>query len=140
MAIVSALGMDELFDHLLPGKAMSLMAADVVYWHRMTGGSLHPDTFVWSELPLPWEVLGGRKLCTRADIERVCRSHRVDTERSGWTRARQRDGIVAFRATPELVHGVTVQSAHVAAILKKAGFFSGKQAHPKSTVTSSKTM
>jgi hypothetical protein len=37
---------------MCPGKVLRLMAADVAWWHRQSGGGLHQDTAVWKELPL----------------------------------------------------------------------------------------
>jgi hypothetical protein len=124
--LVYALGMEAMLDSLCFGKALRLMAADVVAWHRLAGNTLDPNTFVWSELPLPWEVLRGQATCTRGRIEAVCHKHGLDPEKSGWVAPRPRTHIAAFRPTPELVHGVTVGNPYLASLLKKAGFFSGK--------------
>ncbi|MDP5280115.1 hypothetical protein Q9Q95_14385 [Sphingomonas sp. DG1-23] len=42
IAPVEALGLDAIFDDMLPGKVMRLMAADVAAWHRSAGGAIHP--------------------------------------------------------------------------------------------------
>lgn len=126
VALVEALGLDPLFDEMLPGKVMRLMAGDVAAWHRSTGGGVHPDTLVWRDLPKPWRVLQGEAVCTRAMIEAACRAHGVDPAKSGWTVARPRTAVAAFRPTPELVHGVAVGNPHAAALLRRMGAFSGK--------------
>lgn len=126
LALIHALELEALLDEMCPGKVLRLMAADVAAWHFSAGGSLSPDTSVWNELPLPWEVLSGRKRCTRAMIEASCLAHGMDPEASGWTMARETQ-VVEFRATPELVHGVSVENPHLAQFMKKAGFFSGKK-------------
>jgi hypothetical protein len=61
ISVVYALGAAEILERQCPGKVLRLMAADVAAWHRATGGDLDPDTKVWAELPLPWEVLSARK-------------------------------------------------------------------------------
>ena len=126
-ALLEALQMDGLLDEMCPGKVPRLMAADVAYWHRISGGGLHPDTFVWAELALPWEVLRGEKSCGRADVEAACARHGLKPEASGWTAARPRGAAVAFTPTPELVHGVTVSHPVLAKILRDMGAYSGKK-------------
>ncbi len=140
IAILTALGMEAIFDHLWPGKVMSLRAADVAAGHRAIGGGLHPDTRVWTALPAPWDVLEGRESCSRSLVEHTCRGCGVDPEKNGWTRPRTRDAVVAYRPTPELVHGVTIASPHVAAILKKAGYFSGKPKTEPASISTQKNV
>lgn len=125
-ALLTELGQDEVLDRICPGKVPRLMAADVAYWHRMSGGGLHPDTYVWAELPLPWEVLRGEKECPRQLVEAVCARHRVDPVAGAWTAPRPAAEAVAFRRTPELVHGVAVADPLMASALRSAGVFSGK--------------
>ena len=84
IALVYALGMDDLLDGMCLGKVMRLMAADVASWHRRAGGGLDPATLVWAELPRPWEVLSGRARCSRAEVESVCHKHGIDPVTSGW--------------------------------------------------------
>lgn len=131
LALVCALGMENLLETICPGKALRLMAADVAAWHRFEGHTLEPDTAVWNELPLPWEALAGETVCTRAQIEDACRRNGVNPEKSGWTAPRPRTSVAAFRPTPELVHGVTVADPFLATLLRKAGYFSGQ---PKSAM------
>lgn len=126
IALVAAMGLEGLFENMLPGKVMRLMAADVAYWHRSSGGGLHPDTCVWIDLPKPWEVLRGETVCTRATIEQACILHGVDPEKSGWTHARDRREIAQARPTPELVHGVSVGNPYMASLLREMRAFSGK--------------
>ena len=126
MELVYALGLESLLERLCFGKTLRLMAADVVAWHRSAGGGLDPNTVVWNEVPLPWEVLSGRAACNKAQIEAACGKAGLDAEKSGWVAPRPRTQIAPFRPTPELVHGVTVSSPHLAALLRKAGYFSGK--------------
>ncbi|MFF1340418.1 hypothetical protein ACFVYT_21315 [Streptomyces sp. NPDC058290] len=125
-ALLSELGQDEILDRVCPGKVPRLMAADVAYWHRMSGGGLHPDTYVWAELPPPWEVLRAEKECPRSLVEAVCARHRVDPVAGAWTAPRPAAEAVAFRRTPELVHGVAVADPLAASALRSAGVFSGK--------------
>ncbi|MFJ2854440.1 hypothetical protein [Streptomyces rubiginosohelvolus] len=125
-ALLTELGQDEILDRICPGKVPRLMAADVAYWHRMSGGGLHPDTYVWADLPLPWEVLRGEKDCPRSLVEAACVRHRVDPIAGAWTAPRPAAEAVVFRRTPELVHGVAVADPLMASALRSAGVFSGK--------------
>jgi hypothetical protein len=129
-ALLEAMGAQSILERLCPGKVLLLVAADVAAWHRQTGGGLHPDTDVWAELPLPWHVLRGEAECPQWLVEQVCRRHGVDAERGGWTRARRVLHAAPFRATPELVHGVSVADPMLASLLRSAGFFSGKPLRP----------
>ncbi|MEV4556818.1 hypothetical protein AB0K51_07440 [Kitasatospora sp. NPDC049285] len=125
-ALVFELGEERVLDVYCPGKVPRLMAADVAAWHRRSGGGLHPDTLVWAELPLPWEVLRGERTCPRTLVEDVCARHRVDPVDTAWTAPRRPARPAAFRRTPELVHGVAVSDPLVAGLLRSAGTYSGK--------------
>ncbi|MFE1290230.1 hypothetical protein [Streptomyces sp. NPDC058751] len=124
-AILFELGQERILDQFCPGKVPRLMAADVAYWHRMSGGGLHPDTYIWAELPLPWEVLRGERECPRSLVEAVCARYRRDPVAGAWTAPRPAAEAVAFRRTPELVHGVAVADPLMASALRSAGVFSG---------------
>ncbi|MEU4129632.1 hypothetical protein [Streptomyces wuyuanensis] len=128
-ALLTELGEERILDRVCPGKVPRLMAADVAYWHRRSGGGLHPDTLVWAELPLPWEVLRGEAECPRSLVEEVCARHRVDPVAGGWTAQRPAPQAVRFSRTPELVHGVAVGDPLMASALRSAGVFSGKGKH-----------
>jgi hypothetical protein len=130
LSLVVAMGMDNVLDELCFGKVMRLMAADVAAWHRRSGGTLEPDTLVWTRLPFPWEVFAGNATCTRAQVEEACAAYGVDPVKKGWTFPRHERQAVEFRPTPELVHGVIVSHPELATILRRAGWFSGKAAHP----------
>jgi hypothetical protein len=130
LGLVVTLGMDYLLDEICFGKVMRLMAADVAAWHRLSGGTLEPDTLVWAALPPPWEVFAGSATCTRALVENVCYRHGVNPVKKGWTFPRHERQSVESRPTPELVHGVAVSHPELAAVLRRAGWFSGKSARP----------
>jgi hypothetical protein len=121
------LGMERVLELYCPGKVLRLMAADVVRWHSYSKGAdaLHPDTKVWRDLPHPWKVFKGEVPCPRSLVEQVCEHHEVQAQ--GWAGPTLPKRAVAFTATPELVHGVTVTSPFLARVLKDAGWFSGKE-------------
>lgn len=125
-ALLEAMGGEEVIQRICLGKVLLLVAADVAAWHRQSGRGLHPDTDVWADLPLPWEVLRGEAQCPQWLVEQVCRRHGVQPEYGGWTRARRAAQAAPFRATPELVHGVTVADPMLATLLRSVGVFSGK--------------
>jgi hypothetical protein len=125
---VYALGAEDLLENFLPGKALRLMAADVVRGHEVLGsGGLEPDTAVWAELPRPWEVMAGTSHCTRASVEAACRRHGI--EGKAWVAPRPKT-VVAFRPTPETVQGVVVASPALAALLRNLGYFAGPSRPP----------
>jgi hypothetical protein len=126
IALLYAMGAEEILQTICFGKVLRLMAADVVAWHYSAGSGLDPDTFVWNELPLPWEVLSGQQSCNLNLVESTCRKHNVDPIKKGWTVPRPSGKPVAFKATPELVHGVSVANPMLAEVLRNSGFFSGK--------------
>lgn len=126
ISLLYATGSEEILQSICFGKVLRLMAADVVAWHYSAGGHLDPDTAVWNELPLPWEVLSGQQFCNLGMVESICRKHNVDPEKKGWTLPRPYGKPVAFTPTPELVHGVSVSNPALAEVLRRAGFFSGK--------------
>lgn len=126
IALVQAMGISSIFDEMLPGKVLRLMAGDVARWHLASGGGLHPDTLVWRDLPKPWSVLRGDATCTLGTIVTACHAHKVDPVQSGWGAPRARTEIAEFRPTPELVHGVAVSNPFLADFMRKSGWFSGK--------------
>lgn len=125
MNLIYAMGMDEILDSICFGKVLRLMAGDVVYWHISTGGKLDPNTDVWNNLPLPWEVFEGKAACNRRIIADICKKAGVNPEKSGWIAPREHK-VVPFKLTPELVHGVTVSNPFLASVLKSKGYYSGK--------------
>lgn len=127
LSCISAVRAETLLDASCPGKAMRLMAADLVRWHIGTGGALEPNTAVWASLPLPWDVLDGKAISTRDDVEAACQAAGLDPQESGWTAPRSSGQIAQFRPTPELVHGVSIADPVWAGLLRRAGVFSGKK-------------
>lgn len=123
---VTASGAEALLDPFCPGKVMRLMAADLAWWHQASGGDVDPDTKVWAFLPMPWDVIDGTAKCTRADVEGACAEMGVDPVARGWTAPRAVGTVAEFTPTPELVHGVAVADPSWAALLRRAGVFSGK--------------
>lgn len=130
IALLYTMGLGGILEGMCPGKVLRLMAADVVAWHLSLGHTLSPETGVWNELPLPWDVLTGRETCTKHKVEDSCRRHGVDPGKSGWTGPKSTGTVHAFQPTPELVHGVTVGNPFLATLLKKQEFFSGKVYKP----------
>ena len=125
-SLMYSLGLTDSIELVCPGKVLRLIAADVAYWHRATGGDVHPDTQIWKELPAPWEVLKGEKPCPRSLVEEVCRRHGVDPAKSGWTAPKPGRRVEKFTPTPELVHGVAISSPELASLFRYNGVFSGK--------------
>jgi hypothetical protein len=115
----------DLITPCLPGKVMRMMAADLAGWHRSTGGDVHPDTYVWAHLPLPWDVLDGTVDCQAGAVEYWCGVAGVDAMARGWTAQHATREAVEFKPTPELVHGVEVSDPLWAAVLRRAGVFAG---------------
>ena len=126
MNLIYALGMDYVLDEICFGKVLRLMAADVVAWHRMSGGKLDPNTEVWNKIPLPWEVFQGKANCNKALVVMYCKQAGIHPEKSGWI-APKVQGVAEFKPTPELVHGVTVSNPFLAKALKQHKYFSGKK-------------
>jgi hypothetical protein len=136
-SLMYALGMLDAVEQVCPGKALRLIAADVAWWHRHSGGTLHEDTQVWKELPRPWDVFSGDVTCPKSLVESVCGKHGLDPVKSGWCAPKPGRMIEKFTPTPELVHGVVVASPLLAAVFRKAGVFSGQTVtrdFPASTV------
>lgn len=127
MNLIYSMGMEFVLDEMCFGKAMRLMAADVVAVHKMLGNTLDPNTVVWNEIPKPWEIFSRDAVCTKEIVVDACNKAGLDAEKSGWI-APRKHGVVKFEPTPELVHGVTVSNPFLATILKKHKYFSGKNA------------
>lgn len=126
IALIDALELNALLDEVLPGKVMRLMAADVAAWQRSIGQGEHSDTEVWRALPKPWQVLRGEAVCGRVLVETACIAAGVDPKKTGWSAARPRTEVAAFRPTPELVHGVVVNNPWLTEMFRKAGVYSGR--------------
>ncbi|CAD0220955.1 hypothetical protein [Chryseobacterium sp. JV274] len=125
MNLIYALGLDSILEDLCFGKVMRLMAADVIAWHLSTGGKIDPNTEVWNNVPLPWEVFQERVFCNKEIIVNACKEAGIDPEKSGWIAPRIH-GVSPFRPTPELVHGVMVSNPFLAKVLRQNKYFSGK--------------
>ncbi len=129
IALMHTLGLQLELERFCPGKVLRLIAADVAAWHRLSGKGEDPDTKVWAEIPLPWEVLSGKAECSKQVIEETCLKFGIDPVKRGWISPPPERKIERFEPTPELVHGVQVGSPELGAVLRKAGWFSGKGAH-----------
>lgn len=125
-SLCQALGFEDLIDSMCFGKVMRLMAADVAYWHRSLGKTVHDDTSVWASLPLPWTVLFGEARCNRQLVEIVCDRYKINPLTSGWIARQNKKTVEPTSWTPELVHGIQVASPAMAKAFKQAGIFSGK--------------
>ena len=128
ISLLFALGLEEQLENVCFGKVMRLMAADVVMWHRSSGGNLDPDTQVWANLPAPWEVFTENATCTKSTVQLTCEKFKVDPIAKGWIAPVSNRKPVEFKPTPELVHGVAISNPKLATVLRKAGWFSGKKA------------
>lgn len=126
IALMQSLGLYDSFDQFLPGKVLRLMAADVASWHRSGGDQLHGDTGVFASLPKPWDVMLAEDVCGREAIEEACLTYEIDPLKTGWSRARARTAVDAWRPTYATVHGVEVEDPELAKWLRKIGVFSGK--------------
>jgi hypothetical protein len=135
-SLLFSLGLEDWIESMCPGKVLRLMAADVAAWHRASGGDLHSDTGAWCDLPLPWEVLRGEP-CSKSRVLRVCAKWNVDPVKSGWVAPPPERKVARCSPTPELVHGVEVESPQLAALLRSIGVFSGK---PNSLTKAKKTL
>lgn len=129
-SLMYSLGLVDAVQQMCPGKVLRLIAADVAWWHRQSGGDLHKDTSVWKELPRPWQVLSGDAVCPKQLVDEVCQRYGIDPAKSGWSAPKPEGKIEKFTPTPELVHGVVVASPLLAAVFRKAGVFSGKTVEP----------
>lgn len=130
LSLCADLGMD--VSLMLPGKTPRLMAADVAYWHKISGGQPHPDELVVKELPMPWDVLFGDAQCTMKMVVKACKKHRVDGAQTGWFAPRSRTQLSSWSPTPELVHGVIVDDPLLAHIFRKLNWFCGPSQAVKS--------
>lgn len=138
MALTYDLGLDAVLEHSCPGKVMRLVAGDLAAMHAAAGRGVEPNTQVWAELPLPWEVLRGQRSCGWTTIEHACVRAGLVPRKSGWIAPRPAAAAVPFTPTPELVHGIVVANPYLAGWLRRAGWWSGKGARdvPASAVTS----
>jgi hypothetical protein len=131
-SLVYALGLESIITHYCPGKVLRLMAADVVSWHSWgksdPDAGLHPATLVWRDLPFPWAVFQQRDTCTMDEVIEACKRHNQPIV--GWVTPPPSKRPAAFTPTPELVHGVACSSPFLAATLRSAGWFSGKETSP----------
>lgn len=124
--LMRGLGYDEVVEASCPGKVPALVAADVAAWHRREGRDQHADVQVWAALPRPWDVVLGDDTCDADQVRAACRRHGVDPEAAGWTQPYRQDSAELPAPARDLVHGVTVSSPLLAAVLQQIGVFSGQ--------------
>lgn len=128
LSCLAASGALALLEPSCPGKVMRLMAADLAYWHQSSGGDVDPNTKVWARLPLPWQVLDGSAVCTAADVRAACaEAGLAGPGCGGWLAPLDLRAPAQFSPTPDLVHGIAVSDPAWAALLRRAGAFSGKR-------------
>jgi hypothetical protein len=123
--LLYSLGLEETLEVVCFGKVLRLMAADLAFLHARFGRGLDPNTMVWNELPLPWQVFAGEAACTKAMVEAACAKAGLDPRQSGWIAPRPHK-VAVFRPTPELVHGVSIDNPFLAKVLRRHHYFSGK--------------
>lgn len=123
--VTASLGVDELAQACLPGKAQALIAGDVAAMHHVHGDGAHEDATVAAALPAPWQVVLGLAECTAEQVRAACTAAGLDPDASGWTSPYRQAHTEEATFTLELVHGVTVTSPDLAALLRRTGVFSG---------------
>ena len=123
LGLCSALGLSA--EEVLPGKVPRLIAADIAAWARQAGKPPHPDEKVACLLPKPWEVWLNGVPCSAKDVEGACRSVGRYPTKMGWTAPHVRKAIENWSPTPELVHGVAIESPELAALMRRYGWFAG---------------
>jgi hypothetical protein len=130
ITMLHATGRSADLESFCPGKAMRLMAADVAFWHRVSGGDVDPNTKLFAILPRPWEVVLGKVGCTATDVREAHLRMGLDPAETGWLTLPPQQAPVATEPTPALVHGVAVSNPELADLLTRAGWFSGYKCVP----------
>lgn len=126
IALLYAMGAEEVVERMCVPKAMRLVAGDVAAWHDVLGHVGDPNVAVAAALPPAWSVVRGEASCAREDVRVACEVVGIDPIRTGWIAPRARTEVEPFRPTPDLVHGVAIASPYLARILRQLGVFSGK--------------
>lgn len=126
IASMSVAGLTKTFDNYLPGKAIRLLAGDLVRWNTYEGGSVSLDFDLFQKLPYPWLVVNAqaelnRSLMVEADV--LTEDKLIS---GGWVSTRKNLELEIPEADPALVHGVTVSDPEFAKLLRKIGVFSAK--------------
>lgn len=121
-------GLDFLLEGMCPGKVPALVAGDVAHWHEESGGGAHADAAVFADLPLPWDVVLRGALCPASLVRRVCESHGLDADITGWTSPYRQASLATAAAAAPLVHGIAVASPLLADWLRRQGALSGQAA------------
>lgn len=121
----------DLLNAVCPPKLPRLMAGDLTYWLVSTGSQpTHPDVRVAARLAPAWEVVEGDARCLAADVRAACEAEAIDAEKTGWLAPLAPGRVARFEPTPELVHGIAVGDPLLAAVLRRAGWWSGKPKVP----------
>lgn len=134
LAVMTALGRNDVFTAFLPGKCLRLMAGDVVYLHTLGDGNnasnvddtLDADTKVWRDLPKPWDVMDSSVFCGLETVSAVCKLHGVDGKAKGWTAPRARTAVDMWVPTYDAVCGIEINQPELAWWLRKVGMFTAK--------------
>ena len=126
IALLYAMGAEEIVERMCVPKAMRLIAGDVTAWHGVVGHAGDPNVAVAAALPPAWSVVLGEASCARDDVRVACDVVGIDPVRTGWIAPCARTHVEPFTPTPELVHGVAIASPYLARILRRIGVFSGK--------------
>jgi hypothetical protein len=124
ISLLYSMGMQEIIQSICVGKVLRLMRADFFELHHSTDGQIDPDTAVWNELPLPWEILSGQQFCNLAMVESICQKYNVDPVSNGWLSPFSCTQTTSITSLQELVHGISVSNSMLAQVLSSAGFFS----------------
>lgn len=124
LSLLTSCGRTSDLARFCPGKAMRLMAADVAAWHRVGGVDEGPDVKIFKQLPLPWDVVLGRRTCGEPEVANAAAAAGVDA--GTWLAPALTRSPVATKPTHALVHGVAVSDPGLADLLRRAGWFSGK--------------
>lgn len=127
IAGMTASGLSSMFDMYLPGKAIRLLAADLVRWNYYVNDSyVSADAELFAKLPYPWDVIKGDAELTRAIMVDVDVLDEATLTEKGWVSPRSGLEFEAPAPDPALVHGVTVANPELAVLLRKIGVFSSK--------------
>ncbi|NJO02311.1 MAG: hypothetical protein HC880_12035 [Bacteroidia bacterium] len=120
IALLRALNLQTMLTAIYLGKVQPLSFIKAETSLSKTNAASKNDWLLWLALPLPWEVLRGRQICSRQRVENQCARQRIDPASLDWPAPQTSTD---NHPSPTLIQVIKEDAPALINLLKAHGYF-----------------